>query len=66
MAILPQYLSIFPKDNANGGQNKRTSSFYCRVAAYLRFFAKPVSTFSNLVVLCTFNLKTYIINGNNI
>ena len=45
MAILPQYLSIFPKDNANRGQNKMNEFI---------FYAKLSQPFQILVVLCTF------------
>lgn len=57
MAILPQYLSIFPKDNANRGQNKNDEFFLCRGAAYLRFFGKAVSTFSNFSCSLHIHLK---------
>ena len=58
MAILPQYLSIFPKDNANREQNKmNVFIFLCQGAAYLRFFGKDVSTFSNFSCSLHIHLK---------
>lgn len=58
MAILPQYLSIFPKDNANRGQNKMNEFIlFCQGAAYLRFFGKAVSTFSNFSCSLHIHLK---------
>ena len=46
MAILPQYLSIFPKDNANRGQNKMNE-----------FIFYDVSTFSNFSCSLHIHLK---------
>ena len=41
MAILPQYLSIFPKDNANREQNKMNEFiFYAKVQLYFTFWCK--------------------------
>lgn len=41
MAILPQYLSIFPKDNANQEQNKTNLFiFYAQVPLIFAFRAK--------------------------
>ena len=55
MAILPQYLSIFPKDNANREQNKMNEFvFYAKVQIIFAFLAKLSQPFQILVVLCTF------------
>lgn len=45
MAILPQYLSIFPKDNANRGQNKMNEFiFYAGVQLIFALSAKIVNS----------------------
>ena len=51
MAILPQYLSIFPKDNANRGQNKMNEFiFYAKVQLIFAFRAKIIqSTLSTTI-----------------
>ena len=43
MAILPQYLSIFPKDNANRGQNKMNEFiFYAGVELFFAYFSAKI------------------------
>ena len=55
MTILPQYLSIFPKDNANREQNKmNVFIFYAKAQLIFAFLAKMSQHFQILVVLCTF------------
>ena len=46
MAILPQYLSIFPKDNANRGQNKMNEFiFYAGVQLIFAFWQSCLNLF---------------------
>lgn len=53
MAILPQYLSIFPKDNANRGQNKMNEFiFYAGVQLIFAFLAKII-----IYIIFFYNLR---------
>ena len=53
MAILPQYLSIFPKDNANREQNKMNEFiFYAKVQLIFAFLAKII-----IYIIFFYNLR---------